>query len=344
MMKYSAGPLTGQLKPKYRVITMALGEEYKPTNGVDVYIDLGSLIKSMGSSKKYMNSLPFSTDIETDLVYSILTTFKHWKDYTRKWDNVRIIMMSNDLRMEGLAEQSVLKSYLVPYNCKYESEAFSMLKYHWVESLKKVGVVLNYIPNGYLVTCKRFDSYVLPEIVSDKKRDRIIVTGDPFYTSHFYMKNTKVIYTRFSQYGLSQISDPLMIVHSVSHIDDDIMQTFTNNRVFYNTLQLFIGCKDRAIQGIQRLGITEYASDLIRAIEQRKIPSDPKSVESILPAVNPQYHDYIKKNYPLIDIEEHAKLVTPSMVNEVKSGMIDLLDVDGLSKLSIEGMNLLELF
>lgn len=343
MKEYSIGPLTGQLKPKYKIIKLAIGEVYIPFNGVDIYIDLGSLLKSMTSSKKFLNSLPFSTNTEADIVYCVLLTYKHWKDFTRKWDNVRIILMNNDFIPFNTAEQTVLKSYMMPYKHKYESETFHQLVYYWTEAIKKVQTVLNYIPDAHLVNCNRFDTYVLPEVISNKKADRIIVTADPFMTSHFYMSNTKVIYTRFGQYGLSQISDPKLLVHAVSHIDDEIVDTFIRNRVFYNTLQAFIGCKDRAIQGIQPMGVTSYASDLIRAVEQRKIPDNPMSIESILPAINPKYHDYIMKTYPLVDIEQHAKLVTPSMIEKTKATMVDLLDIDGLSQLSIEGLNLLEL-
>jgi hypothetical protein len=343
MKEYSIGPLTGQLKPKYKIIKMTVGEYYAPLNGVDIYIDLGSLLKSMTSSKKFLNSLPFSTNTETDIVYCLLMTYKHWKDFTRKWNNVRIIMMNNDFVPFNTAEQSVLKSYMMPFKHKYESDTFQQLVYYWNEAIKKVQTVLNYIPDAHLVNCNRFDIYVLPEIISDKTRDRIIVTADPFMTSHFYMDNTKVIYTRFGQYGLSQISDPKLLVHAVSHIDDEIVDTFIQNRVFYNTLQSFIGCRDRAIQGIQPMGVTAYASDLIRAVEQRKIPDNPMSIESILPAINEKYHDYVLKTYPLVDIEQHAKLVTPSMIEKTKSNMVDLLDIDGLSQLSIEGLNLLEL-
>jgi hypothetical protein len=343
MQSYSIGPLTGQLKPKYKSIKIAIGEDYVPTSGVDIYIDLGSLLRSMTSSRKFMNSLPFAENVQTDIVSNILLTFKHWKDFTNRWSNTRIIMMVNDLEPSNMAEQSVLKSYMKPFKHKYEDDRLRQLVYYWTESLKTVEVVLRYIPNGYLVKCNRFDSYVLPELISDKRRDRIIVTSDPFLTSHFYMNNTKVIYTRFGQYGMSQISDPQMLVHAVSHIDDEIVGTFIKNKVFYNTLQLFIGSKDRAIQGIQPLGVTAYASDLIRGVEQRKIPNNPTSVESILPVINPNYHEYVTKTYPLIDIPSHAQLVSLSMIEKTKSNMVDLLDIDGLSQLSIEGLNLLEL-
>ena len=343
MQSYSIGPLTGQLKPKYKAITIAIGEDYVPTSGVDIYIDLGSLLKSMTTSRKFMNSLPFAQNVQTDIVSGILLTFKHWKDYTNRWSNTRIIMMVNDLAPSNMAEQSVLKMYMKPYKHKYEDDRMQQLVYYWTESLKTVEVVLRYIPNGYLVRCDRFDSYVLPEMISDKNRDRIIVTSDPFLTSHFYMNRTKVIYTRFGPYGMTQISDPQMLVHAVSRIDDDIVDTFIKNRVFYNTLQSFIGSKDRAIQGIQPMGVTAYASDLIRGVEQHKIPNNPTSVESILPVINPSYHEYVIKTYPLIDIPSHAKLITTSMVENIKSNMVDMLDIDGLAQLSIEGLNLLEL-
>ena len=345
MKSYSIGPLTGQLKPKYKIISAALNNPiYVPsTYGVDIYIDLNSLLTSMASSRKFMNSLPFSEGVQTDIVYCLLQTFKHWKDFSRNWASVRIIMFANDFNFERLDEQDVLRSYMIPYKHKYEQENFRQLTYYWNESLNTVKTVLDYIPSGYLVKCDKFDSYVLPMLLSENK-DRIIVTSDPFMTSHFYIPNTKVIYSRFVANGLAQISDPQLLVHAVSRIDDELVKTFIDNKVFYNTLQLFIGCKDRAIQGIQPLGITAYATDLIRAVEQHKIPNDPKSVDSILPIINSNYHEYIKRNYPLVDLESHAKLIKKSSIEKLKTTLVDKLDIDGLASLSIENMNLMELF
>lgn len=342
--EYSIGPLTGQLKPKYKVIQMALGLNFSPsTYGVDVYIDLNSLLSTMASSRKFMNSLPFSTNAQSDIVYCLLQTFVHWKNFTRRWNSVRIFMMVNDFNFESLCEQSVLRSYMSPFKHKFSNDNMQQLTYYWNESIKLTQTVLQYIPRGYLIKCDQFDSFVLPQILSDHKHDKIIMTADPFMTSHFYMPNTKVIYSRFVSGGMSQISDPQMLVHAVSKIDDELVTTFIDNKVFYNTLQLMIGSKDRAIQGIQPLGLTAFASDLIRAVEQRKIPSNPKAIDSVLSIINPSYHDYIKKNYPLVDVESHTKLITPSAIESIKSQVIDKLDIDGLSKLSIEGMNLMEL-
>ena len=345
MRSYSIGPLTGQLKPRYKIITMALGETYIPAVcGVDIFIDLNSLLSSMASSRKFMNSLPFSSDVQVDIVLCLLQTFKHWKDYSRKWNNSRIFMIVNDYHFERLCEHDTLRSYLIPFKHKFEQDNFRQLVYYWDESIKIVQTVLQYIPSGYLIKSDKFDSYVIPQVLSEPKRDKIIVTADPFMSSHFYMENTKVIYSRFVANGLSQISDPQMLVHAVFKIDDQLVDAFIANKVFYNTLQLLIGSKDRAIKGIQPLGITAYANELIRAVEQHKIPSDPKAVESVLPILKPIYHEYILKNYPLIDIESHVKLIKPSALEKTKAQMVDKLDIDGLSKLSIQGMNLLELF
>ena len=172
MYQYSIGPLTGQLKPKYKVISMALGETFMPSAyGVDIYIDLNSLLTTMASSRKFMNSLPFATNVQTDIVSGILQTFKHWKDYARKWHTVKIYMIVNDFNFERLNEHDVLKSYMLPFKHKFEHENMSQLSYYWNESINMVKTVLDYIPSGYLIKCNEFDSFVLPNILSDNKKN-----------------------------------------------------------------------------------------------------------------------------------------------------------------------------
>ena len=59
--------------------------------------------------------------------------------------------------------------------------------------------------------------------------------------------------------------------------------------------------------------------------------------------IQPTYHDYIKTAYPLVDIESHSRLIKPSHLEKLKSEMVDIIDIDGLHSISIEGLNLLEL-
>ncbi len=343
---YSIGPITGLLKPKYRIITNVVGEGYSPTSGLDVFIDLNTLVHALGSSAKFLNSLPFSENVESDIVSNVLMTLKHWKDYTRKWNDVRLFMIVNDFDMTDLCEQQVLKSYMIPYINKYQQDRYKQFVYYWTESMKMVEIVLKYVPSSYLIRCQHLDSYVIPNIIDDytnNKRDRLIISGNALFTNYSYMPNTNVIYTRYLHTGMTQLSDPLMICQSISKIDDDIMCAFTRNKVFYNLLNMIIGDSERGIIGLTQLGITAFAMELLRAVEQRNIPDDPKSIEAVFPAINKNYHDYLKKSYPLVDIETHSGLIPESVIATIKSNMVDLYDIDGLRAINVQSLNLLEL-
>lgn len=345
-MQYSCGPLTGALKPKYKVISAILGDGFNPEKGIDVFIDLNTFVSALSTSRKFMNSLPFSEDVEVDIVSSLLSTVKHWRDYCRRWENSRIILFVNDFDITPLPEQEHLKSYLVPYVNKFQHDRFKQLTYYWNESIKRVCIVLNYIPNTYCIRCNRFDSYIIPNILDDydkNGRHRLIVTGNPFMTNYTYMKNTHVIYSRYKHMGMCQLSDPLMIVQSITKIDEDIMGTFIQNKVFYNMLSAIVGDFDRGIMGLTQMGISRFATDLLRSVEKHQIPNKPLSIETVLPAVDKSYHDYLVKSYPLIDIEKHSMLIPQSQIEKVKSDMVDLYDIDGLRSLSIKGLNLIEL-
>lgn len=343
---YSIGPLTGIIKPRYKVISTILGEDFVPKHGVDIYIDLNTLVKSLASSQKFQNSLPFAENVEVDIISGVLMVVKHWKDFSRKWDDVRIIMFVNDFDIVATAEHDALNSYLVPFVNKFNQDRYKQFTYYWTEALKRVEVILKYVPNAYLIRCNRFDSYVVPNILDDYKkngRHRIIISGNSFMTNYCYMKNTHVIYSRYRNTGMSQLSDPLMIVQSITKIDDDVMSTFIKNKVFYNMLNTIVGDFDRGIIGLTQIGMTSFATNLLRSVEKREIPEDPKSIESVLPAVDKAFHDYLKKSYPLVDIETHSMMIPQSQIEKVKSSMIDLYDIDGLRSLSIDGLNLLEL-
>jgi hypothetical protein len=348
MHEYSIGPLTGLLKPKYRVINTILGENYFPDKGLDIFIDLNTLISTMSSCQKLMMSLPFSTNVEKDFIEHILKTYKHWKDFSRKWgDKVRIFMIFNDFKMnENIPERNQLKSYLLPYENKYKNDKFTQLVYYWNESINIVEPLMQYLPQGYLIRCNQLDSFIVPQIIHDydtNPRDRLIISGSPMMTNYSFIDNTRVVYTCYRRQGTLQLSDPLMISQTLTKIDDNVMEAFIKNKVFYNLLNTIIGDKDRGIIGITQFGITTFATDLLRSIEKREIPVDPKSINTVLNVVTESYHEYLKKNYPLMDVELHAQMIPESVIQDVRSKIIDKSDIDALSQFKINDLNLLEL-
>lgn len=346
----SSGPLTGVLKVRYKMINTILGELYNPDKGVDVFIDFDTFVKSLSKYQKYMNYLPFSGEegeIQADLMSSFLTTLNHWKNFAKKWGNVRIIGFMNPFKFnKPVVERKHLKSYLIPHENTYDDMRYRQFTYYVSEAVKKVQTILKYVPNMYLLQPDDFDAYMIPNILDDYSKSgrcRIIISGNPLLTGYHNQPNTKVIYTKFKRKENYQLSDPLMIVQSFTKVDDDIMSTFCENKVFYNLLNVIVGDFDRGILGLTQLGITSFAYSLTRGVEKNTIRKDPKSVESTLPVIDPVYHDYVLKSYPLVDIDSHTKMIPESSIQNFKSNMIDLVDIDGLQSLSIDGMNLLEL-
>lgn len=339
------GPIVGvYMKPRYAAINTFVGEDFNPVNGLDIFIDLNTIISALSSSSKFLNSLPFSNgnEVEVAIISNILSVLDHWKKWSRKYEDTRIFLIVNDFEMKTLPEQDIIRSYLMPYVNKYDQERFAQFNYFWTESMKKIGIVLKYIPKSYLIRCNKLDSNIIPTVIDDYNsngRQRIIVSGSVSMTPYILEDNTIFVYTKFKH----QMSDPVMIIQSVSKIDDDVMKTFIKNKVFFGILSAVIGDFDRGLIGITQLGISGVANDLLRAVEKGDIPKDPKSIDSVLPIINPTFHDYLRKAYMLLNIENHALLITQSIKEEIKSSMIDLFDIDGLSKLSVGDLNLMDL-
>lgn len=340
------GMCCGVLKPKFRVISTALGEDFNPTEGVDFFLDLNTVVSVLSGSNKFMTKLPFAENVEMHIISNILGILLHWKKFARNQNDARFFLIVNDADISALAEKDTMKSYLTPYVNKMSKERNKQFVYYWNEAIKRIEIILKYIPSSYFIKCDKFDSYVVPNIMDDYEhsgRHRVIVTGNSFFTNYIYMKNAHIIYSRYNGFKVQQLFDPIMIVQSVSKIDEDIMSTFIKNRVFYNILSEIIGDFDRGIIGLTQLGLSTFAADLLRAVERHEVPENPASVESVLPVLKPTFHDYLRKAYPLVDIPSHTNLLKPSMIEKVKSDLVDLYDIDGLSKIQVENMNLLEL-
>lgn len=346
MKDFDMGPLFGMLKPKFRVISTALGEEFNPTEGVDFFFDLNSIVTALANSNKFLSKLPFSEGCEMDIISNTLGILLHWKKFARNLTDVRYFIIVNDMQISALAEKDAIKNYLTPFVKKMDGERYKQFVYYWNEAIKRIEIILKYVPSAYFVRCDKFDSYVVPNLMWDYEhtnRHRVIVTSNPFFTNYVYMKNAHIIYSRYNGYKINQLFEPAMIVQAVSKIDEDVMTTFIKNRVFYNILSEIIGDFDRGIIGLTQLGLSTFAADLLRAVERHEVPENPSSIESVLPVIKPTFHDYLRRAYPLVDIPSHTNMIKPSMIEKLKSNLVDLYDIDGLSQINVEGMNLLEL-
>ena len=347
MYKFSVGPIFGKyLKTRYAAINAFVGEEFKNQfTKLDIFIDLNTIIPALGSSAKFLNALPFANgdEVEADIVENTLTTLKHWKDWaTKNFQDVRVFLIVNEFEMGKLPEREVIKSYLAPFTNKYDSERYAQMNYYWTEAMNKVGVVLNYVPNSYLIRCNMLDNYIIPNVIDDyatNERARLIISGSPIMTMYMLEPNTKIILSKFNH----QLCDPFMIVQSVSSIDNDIMSTFIQNKVFYALLNAVIGDFGRGLIGITQLGISTFANDLLRAVERHEIPNNPKTIDSVLPIIDQGYHDYLRKAFKLIDIKTHTDMIPQSTIERIKSTMIDKYDIDAFMKLRVGDLNLMEL-
>jgi hypothetical protein len=162
-------------------------------------------------------------------------------------------------------------------------------------------------------------------------------------TGYQFSERCKVIYSNFTANGMARLTDPIMVVQSITRIHEDIMVEFTRNKVCYNLLNTIIGDFDRGIIGLPQASITTIACSLLRCMERNEIPRDPKSIESVLPAVDKMYHQYIMQSYPLVDVELHSQMIPNSQIEKLKSQMIDLYSIDSLAAITVDGLNLLEL-
>ena len=349
-MKYSSGILSGLLKPKYAIIKNLLGDDYDSSHGVDIFIDLNTFVSAMCSSMKYLSSLALlsnETDGEADIVSSLIHIILHWKNFSRRWDDTRIFLLMNDIDSTSCYEQQYLKSYLSAYRYKMSNSNKATLRYYLSEAVKLTQKVLQFVPNSYLITTDKCDALVIPKLIDDYEnndRHRIIVSGNNMYTGYMFEKNTKLIFSKCRHNGISQVYDPLMVAQSISKIDDDIINVFLTNKVYYNILNIIIGDPDRAILGTTNLGTTRIATTLLRNLDKNIIPKNPKTIDTVIDSIDEQLRQYVLQSYPLVDIKLHSDMIPMSYIEKIKSEqMIDKIDIDGLSSFNIDGVNLIEL-
>lgn len=339
--QFDIGPIVGMfLKPRYATINSFVWDitEFETSfTGLDIFIDLNTMVTKLSTAPKFLNMLPYAQDgtIERALIVNILSVVKHWKDYSRKAEGSRVFLIVNDLDMKpNIPERKVLNNYLKSYTNQFTNDnagPLATFAYYWNSALSIVEKILQYVPGIYLLKCDLFDAYVAPKIFSTPERYKIIISESQLFSMYALEPRTKFILTQFK----SQLSDPAMIVKSITKIDADIMDTFVKNKVFFAMLHAILGNRDRGLIGTGGVSMSAFATNLMRAYERNDITQDPKSIESVLSVVdNEHIRKYLTTTFPLIDLDKHAAMIPQSSIEKIKATMIDMYDVDGLSTLS----------
>jgi hypothetical protein len=201
--------------------------------------------------------------------------------------------------------------------------------------LPEIELILNYVDQCYLLTANNFDGSIIPYIVStfsDSKN--VIISADVFDTLYMLEGNFWNIYIkrRFNNFGVySTIEDTVRsIIKDESIFDLNIF----NSEMYYRLLLSIKGSKIRNIRSAKGFGYTKFTNILRDGLDKGIVLKDFNSIDSILELFPPQYQQDIKLAFQCTNISTQYQLLSDSDIDNIKSQIIDKVDLDSLNALN----------
>jgi hypothetical protein len=201
--------------------------------------------------------------------------------------------------------------------------------------IPEVELILSYIDKCYLLKADTFDGSIIPYIVSTFDNSKnVIISADIFDTLYMFQGNFLDIYIkrRFNHFGVySTIEDT---VRSIVKDESPFDLAIFNSEMYYKLLLSIKGSKIRNIKSAKGFGYGKFLNIIKNGLDNEIILKDFSSIDSILESFPAQYRQDIKTAFMCTNIETQYQLLSESDIDNIKSQIVDKVDMASLSSLN----------
>jgi hypothetical protein len=180
-----------------------------------------------------------------------------------------------------------------------------------------------------------FDGSIIPYIVSTFDNSKnVIISADIFDTLYMFQGNFLDIYIkrRFNHFGVySTIEDT---VRSIVKDESPFDLAIFNSEMYYKLLLSIKGSKIRNIKSAKGFGYGKFLNIIKNGLDNEIILKDFSSIDSILESFPAQYRQDIKTAFMCTNIETQYQLLSESDIDNIKSQIVDKVDMASLSSLN----------
>ena len=308
---------------------------------VNVFINFESVLKNLSLIKDIENKLLLERDFTTILESEAINLCAHYKKFFRNNGlATRVFLYYTDLSSEEFDNFKYNDEYRSYYINKYlNNPKYQLLGNKLVDTvLPRVQKIMEFIPDVHFISCKGFDSSLVPMIIgeSDTSYKNFIITNDKYDTQYLlhpdkycthYIKRSPMgthIYCTFDKYITSVFKD--------DNEDNNIF----NNTSMYSTLLSALGDKHRSIEPLKGIGCKGVLKYINNGINDSIITKDTKSFEMIKKCLPEEYHENADKNFNCVDLHSQFKEISQDHIFSVINQITNRFDYNSLIQLNNE--------
>lgn len=311
----------------------------RPGDKVNVFINLESVLRNLSLQKGLGNMIVFHKQkLVIEIESSILNLMAMYRSYFKKEQcDVNIYFYFTDLNENHQQMECYNKYYRSFYHNKYMTNPQFKSMGELLNStiIPEIGLILLYVPQGYLLKSERFDGSLIPLIVSGfSDRKNIIISGDIFDTLYMFNPNFLTIYIKRRYQYFNVVSDIDSAVQSIVKNESPFDLGIFRSEMYYRLLLAIKGSKIRNIRSAKGFGYGKFMNILKDGIDRGIILKDFESLDSIIQLFPEQYRESIKEAFRCTDLESQYDLLTDPDIEGIRNQIIDKSDMASLEALN----------
>lgn len=303
---------------------------------VNVFINFESVLNNLTNRKNLIRSIVnYKKDFVLELESSILNLVSNYKSYFRHLrSDTKIFLYYTNLTSKKQRMQMYKKYYRTFYFNKYNTnpqfrEVMQVVKNHVIKETK---LIIDYLPNIYLLKTEDYDSSLVPLILEEEKN--VIITSDIFDSLYFFKPNFVPIIIR-RKYGETKIlSNVEEAVMEITGEKDLIKTNIFQSELYYRLLLTVEGNKIRNLDSVKELGYDKLCEILQDGLKQGKVLRDFSSLASIIDLFPEKYRKNLEENFRCVSLDNSYGMITEADVSVLKEQMVDKIDL-----VSVEALN-----
>ena len=337
------GVAAGLMMLKWDLLNTHMGlsrMKIEPGDEVNVFINFESVLRNLVNMRNISAKVSmFKQQMVIELVSSVLNLVATYRAYFKRYNpNVKVFLYYTDLLSETPQQMTVYnKYYREYYKNRYTNnpdfKAFGEVLSSII--IPEVKLILNYVPNCYMLSSDSFDSSIIPSIVSGIIPARnIIITEDIFDTLYMFNPEFMTIYIKRRYQYFHVTSDIESTVRSI--IKDESMPDISifNGELYYRLLLAIKGSKIRNIKSTKGYGYTKFTKLLNNGLKDGIILRDFNSLNSVIGLFPKQFQEDIANAFKCTSLDNQIDLLSETDISQIKNQIVDRVDIKSIEELN----------
>lgn len=311
-----------------------------PGDKVNVFINFEPILRNLSMQKDLSQKILYhKQDLVIELESAILNLMASYRMYFQKEKcDVNMYFYYTDIGTENQLMSSYNKYYRSYYHNRYVQnpqfkEMGDVIKDIIIPELQ---LILFYVPKCYFIKSDTFDSSIIPKVVScfDHDHKNVIISGDIFDTLYMFDPEFTVIYIKRRFQHFKVLSEIDQTVQDIVKEENPFDLTIFNTELYYRLLLSIKGSKIRNIKSAKGFGYGKFMHILKEGLQKGVVLRDFASIDSVIELFPDVYRADIKNAFKCMSIDTQYQLLSDIDIDNVKSQIIDKVDIKSLEALN----------